>query len=76
MKHPLTTTIFALSAASLYIIFTLISAIYFPAAYSPLTNWLSDLGNPTQNPSGALYYNIGGALTSITLIAFFAAITT
>ena len=53
-------TITALVAVSLYILFTAISFFYYPTAYSPLTNWLSDLGNPLQNPSGAIYYKIGG----------------
>jgi hypothetical protein len=65
-------TISALVAVSLYIVFTAISFFYYPTAYSPLTNWLSDLGNPLQNPSGAVYYKIGGVLTSSVLILFFA----
>lgn len=76
MKHPTTSALLALAAALVYVVFALVSALYFPAAYSPLTNWLSDLGNPTQNPSGALYYNLGGALTSLVLLAFFASMAT
>ncbi len=65
-------TIASLFAVCLYIIFTAISFFYYPTAYSPMTNWLSDLGNPLQNPSGAIYYKIGGVLTSSALILFFA----
>jgi hypothetical membrane protein len=39
--------------------------------YSPLKNWLSDLGNPDLNPSGALLYNIGIVATAVVLPLFF-----
>jgi len=48
--------------------------LYYPKPYSPLTNWLSDFGNPTQNPVGAIYYNTGGIITSAVLVLFFAGI--
>ncbi len=59
-------------AAVIYVVFTLVAILYFPKPYSPLNNWLSDFGNPTQNPSGAIYYNTGGILTSAVLVLFFA----
>ena len=59
-------------AACIYLAFTLVAILYYPQPYSPLTNWLSDFGNPIKNPSGAIYYNTGGVLTSITLVLFFA----
>jgi hypothetical membrane protein len=40
--------------------------------YSPVTNWLSDLGNTSFNPIGAVFYNIGCVLTGIALFPFFA----
>ena len=36
-----------------------------------LDNWLSDLGNSTYNPNGAIVYNVGCALTGIALFPFF-----
>jgi hypothetical membrane protein len=54
-----------------YLIFTLISYMNFPTAFSPLTNWLSDLGSSVQNPHGANFYNIGIIFTGIILIFFF-----
>ena len=59
-------------AVILYVSFALTAYLYYPNAFSPLNNWLSDLGNPLQNPSGAIYYKIGGVLTSLVLILFFA----
>ena len=63
---------YAIIAACIYLAFTLIAILSYPQPYSPLTNWLSDLGNPTRNPSGAIYYNAGGILTSAVLVLFFA----
>ena len=63
-------------AACIYLAFTLVAILYYPQPYSPLTNWLSDFGNPTRNPAGAIYYNTGGILTSAVLMLFFAGMYT
>jgi hypothetical membrane protein len=59
------------TAFGIYVIFTALSMSKYPDIYSPFTNWLSDLGNPLVNPSGALIYNLGCVLTSLVLVAFF-----
>jgi hypothetical protein len=66
----------AVVAAAIYIAFTLAAILSYPQSFSPLTNWLSDFGNPTRNPTGALYYNAGGIITSALLIVFFAGMST
>ena len=58
-------------AIVIYIAFTITSYLHYPSEYGPLTNWLSDLGNPLANPSGAVYYNLGCILTGIALTVFF-----
>ena len=63
-------------AACIYLAFTLVAILNYPQSYSPLTNWLSDFGNPTRNPIGAIYYNTGGIITSAVLIVFFAGMYT
>jgi hypothetical membrane protein len=55
----------------LYCVFTFSSLVLYPTAYSPATNWLSDLGNSTYNPNGAIIYNWGCILTGIALFPFF-----
>jgi hypothetical membrane protein len=55
----------------LYCVFTFTSVALFPTAYSPVTNWLSDLGNSTFNPRGAIFYNVGCILTGLALIPFY-----
>jgi hypothetical membrane protein len=66
----------AILAVSIYLVFTLAAVLSYPHPYSPLTNWLSDFGNPTRNPSGAVYYNTGGILASAVLVLFFAGMYT
>jgi len=55
----------------LYCVFTFTSWALYPTAYSPIDNWLSDLGNSTYNPSGAIFFNVGCILTGIMLFPFF-----
>jgi len=57
-------------AVAVYLIGTTISLLKYPLAYSPFENWLSDLGNPINNPTGAFSYNLGCALAGLCLIFF------
>ena len=54
-----------------YLTFAILAYIQFPLPYSPLTNWLSDLGNVDLNPHGATLYNIGIISTAVLLVSFF-----
>lgn len=56
----------------LYCVFTFTSWALYPTPYDPVNNWLSDLGNATYNPRGAIVYNLGCILTGIALFPFFA----
>jgi hypothetical protein len=53
-----------------YVAFTFISHI-FNTKINPLINWLSDFGNYTLNPSGALFYNAGCILVALLLAVFY-----
>jgi hypothetical membrane protein len=55
----------------LYCVFTFASLALYPTTYSPVTNWLSDLGNSSYNPKSAVFYNLGCILTGIALFPFF-----
>jgi hypothetical membrane protein len=64
--------ILGLSGALTYIAFSALAAIQFPGPYSPWhNNTLSQLGNVNLNPNGAIYYQIGCAVTGLLLMAFF-----
>jgi hypothetical membrane protein len=54
-----------------YLVFTLLAYSRYPLPFSPTSNWLSDLGNPNNNPQGAIFYNIGIISTALLLIVFF-----
>ena len=69
-KWPLN-SIAGITAAVIYVIFTLIAFLNYANKYGPLTNWLSDLGNPQVSPSGAVFYNTGCILTSLASIVFY-----
>jgi hypothetical membrane protein len=72
MKKPISSLAGA-AVIILYCAFTFSSWALFSKAYSPVTNWLSDLGNSssTYNPRGAVLYNLGCILTGIALFPFF-----
>ncbi len=51
--------------------FTIISIALFPGVFNPFKYWMSDLGNSTLNPKGAIFFNIGCIVTGIVLFPFF-----
>jgi len=64
-------SIAGIAAVAVYLIFALGSFLKYPGAYGPLTNWLSDLGNPLDNPSGAIFYRLGCMLSGAALVLFY-----
>ena len=54
-----------------YLLLAFLSLAYFPAAFSPMRNWLSDLGSYQLNPRGAIYYNLGIIVAGISMLPFF-----
>jgi hypothetical protein len=60
-----------IAAVVIYLIFALVAFLKYPAPYGPLTNWLSDLGNPLGNPSGAIFYRLGCTLSGVALVLFY-----
>jgi len=65
----------AIAAVVIYLAFAVTAYLRYPGAYGPLRNWLSDLGNPIENPSGAVFYRLGCGLTAVCLLAFYAGLT-
>jgi hypothetical membrane protein len=55
---------------------SLLSFFNYPLPYSPIKNWLSDLGNNALNPNGAIFYNIGIFITAVWLLLFFLGFST
>ena len=69
-KYSLT-TISGILVILFYCVFTLVSWVFYPGPYSPITNYLSRLGNLNYSPFGGYFYNIGCILTGIALVPFF-----
>lgn len=64
-------SMYAYVAVPIYSFFTLAAFARFPGRFSPFHNWLSELGNPDQNPDGAIFYNTGILLTGLFVLLFF-----
>jgi hypothetical membrane protein len=58
------------AAIPVYAALTFVSALHAPA-FGPLTNWLSDYGNPLRNPGGAAWYNAGCIAVAALLALFY-----
>jgi hypothetical membrane protein len=58
-------------AIGVYLTFAVVSYLLYPTAYNPADNWLSDLGNPLNNPCGSIFYRLGCAFAAIALIVFY-----
>lgn len=65
-------TVSGLAIIIIFCAFTLASAVRYPADFSPMDNWLSDLGSPEKNPSGDAYFSIGCMLSGMSVLLFMA----
>ena len=75
MRKPKVIVVSGVTAVVVYLAFTIAAYLHYPGAYGPLSNWLSDLGNPIDNPLGAVFYRWGCGLTAVFLLAFFAGLS-
>ncbi len=73
MKRDLT-FLSSIFLVTIYLLLSFIAFINLSTSYSPLENWLSDLGSNQLNPQGALFYNLGIIFTGIILLVFFSSL--
>ena len=66
---PIKTTSIAVTA--IYCTLTAISITHYQQPFTPLNNFLSQLGNSNLNPTGAIYYNLAVILAGTTAILFY-----
>jgi hypothetical membrane protein len=66
-KMPLT-SIGGFLVIMIFLICTFTSSMLYSGSYSPLNNWLSDLGNSKYNPTGYIFFNIGCILSGLAMI--------
>jgi hypothetical protein len=69
-RYPLATVA---GAASIIVCVTLALAAYawYPWAFSPMTNWISDLGNRLLSPIGSVLFRLDMVIVGVGLAAFF-----
>ena len=70
-KYKYISFIGGILAVLCYLVFALLAFSRYLMPYSPMKNWLSDLGSVELNPDGAIFYNIGIISTALFLIVFF-----
>jgi len=63
---------FGIAGLSAYLLLAVVARIAFPSSFTPINNWLSDLGHRLLNPNGAIYYRLSGIVGGACLIVFFA----
>ncbi|MBI5096006.1 MAG: hypothetical protein HZB26_26665 [Candidatus Hydrogenedentes bacterium] len=68
-------TSFGFAVVGLYISFTVLAIARFPATVSPLTTYLSALGNAEISPRGAIFYDLAVILAGLAGIPFYVAIS-
>jgi hypothetical membrane protein len=71
MKRMPLSTLSALCLAIVFCSFTALSIVYYPYPWSPATTFLSDFGNLSMSPAGALIYNAGCIMTAVAAVAFY-----
>jgi hypothetical membrane protein len=54
-----------------YLMMTMLSLLRYTESFSPVSNWLSDLGNRKISPDGSTYYNLGIFISGSLLTLFF-----
>lgn len=65
----------AILACGVYLLSAVLAYGRYPLPYSPLSNWLSDLGDRSVNIVGAIYYNVGIIIVAVLLLGWFLGLT-
>lgn len=70
IKKPVS-LILSILLVGVYLVMTMLSLLRYIGSFSPVSNWLSDLGNRKISPDGSTYYNIGIYISGSLLALFF-----
>ncbi|HZL64194.1 MAG TPA: DUF998 domain-containing protein [Thermoleophilia bacterium] len=74
-KYPVT-TIAGLASIAVCVSLAGAAYVFYPWAFSPMTNWISDLGNTWLNPRGSMLFRADMVVVGIGLSAFFLGLRT
>ena len=69
--RPPLTTIAGIATIVAAVSLGAVAYCFYPWAFSPARNWLSDLGNTVLSPHGAIFFRADMWVVGLTLIAFF-----
>jgi hypothetical protein len=64
-------TIAGLAAIVVSVTLAIVAYAYYPRAFSPAANWISDLGNTLLSPRGSVFFRLDMVAVGATLAAFF-----
>jgi hypothetical membrane protein len=70
-RRPPLATISGLTAVSVGVALALAAYAYYPRAFSPAANWISDLGNTLLSPRGSIWFRADMVAVGVVLGAFF-----
>lgn len=70
-NHPPLATIAGITTIVTAISLGAVAYGFYPSAFSPAGNWLSDLGNTVLSPHGAIFFRLDMWVVGLALIAFF-----
>jgi hypothetical membrane protein len=70
-RRPPLATISGLTAIAVCVALALVAYAYYPGAFSPAANWISDLGNTLLSPRGSMFFRADMVSVGVVLGAFF-----
>jgi hypothetical protein len=70
-RRPPLATIAGLAAIVVGVTLAIVAYAYYPWAFSPAANWISDLGNTLLSPRGSVFFRLDMIAVGAVLAAFF-----
>jgi Protein of unknown function (DUF998) len=70
-RRPPLATISGLVSIVVYVALAAVAYAFYPRAFSPAGNWISDLGNTLLSPRGSIFFRADMIAVGVVLAAFF-----
>ena len=70
-RRPPLATVAGLAAIVVGVTLAIVAYAYYPWAFSPAANWISDLGNTLLSPRGSVFFRLDMVAVGAVLAAFF-----
>lgn len=69
-------TVAGLAAVVTCVALAVVAYAYYPRAFTPATNWISDLGDSLLSPRGSIFFRVDMVAVGVVLVGFFAGLVT